>query len=231
MDNGWGCNGRYLSLKCFSGITDFHQTKGYKRFRCESCDFDLCLRCMRFYHDENFKIKDDSSNYRSFYLLYKKYYTNVHNHPLVFLDKKKENNWVCDGRKLNQRCFSGITDFGQAKNISRFRCEICDFDLCENCMNHYKKQYYYKIYNFYKIPVHKHSLKYLEKTRDNGWACDGRKLNEGCLSGTTGFYQTNGFERFRCENCDFDLCKNCMDYYRNVKVDDDDDDDYDCIIF
>ena len=215
LANNWCCDGRSLPSKCLSGITDFNQSKGLKRFRCVSCDFDLCLRCMENYYDRNFEIKNDLSNNRNFYILNKKYFTLVHKHPLKFIDKKKDNNWACDGRNLNEKCFSGITSFGQSKNIPRFRCENCDFDLCENCMNHYKEKFYYQINQFYKISVHKHPLKYLEKTRDNDWACDGRKLNDGCLSGTTDFKQTKGFERFRCEKCDFDLCKNCMDYYKN----------------
>ena len=35
-----------------------------------------------------------------------------------------------------------------------------------------------------------------------------------CLSGINGFNQTTGIPRFRCEKCDFDLCKNCFNYYK-----------------
>jgi hypothetical protein len=48
---------------------------------------------------------------------------------------------------------------------------------------------------------------------NNGWACDGRNLEKKCLSGINGFNQTNSIPRFRCEKCDFDLCKKCMNYY------------------
>lgn len=34
QDNGWGCDGR-ADGGCLSGITDFHQTKGMNRFRCQ----------------------------------------------------------------------------------------------------------------------------------------------------------------------------------------------------
>lgn len=51
--------------------------------------------------------------------------------------------------------------------------------------------------------------------RDNGWACDGRNQPFGCFSKITGFRQTSGMNRFRCENekCDFDLCYNCVINY------------------
>ena len=32
----------------------------------------------------------------------------------------------------------------------------------------------------------------------------------GCKSGITGFYQTNGMKRYRCNLCDFDLCERCL---------------------
>ena len=35
--------------------------------------------------------------------------------------------------------------------------------------------------------------------RDNGWGCDGRSQPGGCKRGITGFRQTKGIHRFRCE--------------------------------
>ena len=165
---------------------------------------------------------NDTSNNRSLYLLNKKYFSLVHNHPLIFLDKSNDNGWACNGRNLNEKCFSGITGFNQTKNIPRFRCQKCDFDLCENCMNHYKVKFYYEMNKSYEVCIHEHPLMFVDKTLDNGWACNGWKLKEGCLSGINGFSQTKGFERFRCEKCDFDLCRNCMDFYNRKN---------NCIIF
>ena len=48
-----------------------------------------------------------------------------------------------------------------------------------------------------------------ELLEDNGWGCDGRSTEKGCLSGITGFHQTKGMNRFRCERCDFDYCEKC----------------------
>eukprot|EP01047_Picozoa_sp_COSAG01_P051596 COSAG01_NODE_5343_length_4322_cov_122.044281_1_plen_698_part_00 len=45
---------------------------------------------------------------------------------------------------------------------------------------------------------------------DNGWACDGRHLPNGCVRGCTGFRQSSGWGRFRCAACDFDLCDLCV---------------------
>jgi hypothetical protein len=97
---------------------------------------------------------------------------------------------VCDGKSLNEKYFNGMTNFDQSKFIPRFICENCDFVLWEKYMNLFKEKFYYKINKYYKIPILKHSLKYLEKTGDNNWAWYGRNLKDSCLSGTTEFKQT-----------------------------------------
>ena len=213
MDNGWTCDGRNLTSKCLSGITGFKQTKDIKRFRCMQCDYDLCELCMKNYYDINYQNKNDDSDNRGLYLLNKLYYTKVHKHPLVFLDKTLDNGWICNGGKLKKKCFSGITDFKQTFGIPRFRCQKCDFDLCEKCMDNYKCIKNYELNKSYKISTHPHPLKYVDKIVDKGWTCNGRYLKDKCLSGFRGIKQTKEFKRFRCEECTFDLCKNCMDYY------------------
>ena len=222
MDNGWGCDGRNLPSKCLSGITDFHQTTKLKRFRCMQCDYDLCIKCMNKYYDNKYLIKNDNSNNRALYLINKPYHTQVHQHPLIFIDKTSDNGWACNGKDLSNRCFSGITGFYQSQGIPRFRCEKCDFDLCENCVNFYRKKKFYEMHQPYKAGCHSHGLVYLGKAEEDNWLCDGRKFKEGCFSGFNNFKQTKGSHRFRCDKCDFDLCGNCMDYYYTTKG---------CIIF
>ena len=216
MDNKWICDATKLNGGCLSGSNVNNLSKNFKRFRCMQCDYDLCEKCLIKYYDDKFVIKNDNSNNRNLYLFEKAYYSQAHEHPLIFLDKSEENGWACDGKNLINKCFSGITDFNQSKGIPRFRCQKCDFDLCENCMNYYRKKKFYEINKAYKVSCHSHPLVYMGKV-NNGWGCDGRKLEERCFSGTNDFYQTNGFERFRCEKCDFDLCGNCMDFYMNYK--------------
>ena len=215
MDNGWRCN----SCQIISGLRNNNNShKNIKRYRCVQCDYDLCENCMNKYYDSNYIIKNDNSNNRSLYLFKKKYYSQAHEHPLVFLDKSEDNGWACNGKNLINKCFSGITDFNQTQNIPRFRCEKCDFDLCENCMNYYRKKKFYEINKTYKVTCHSHPLTFLGISNDDdGWVCDGKNLPEKCLSGITNFDQTKGFERFRCEKCDFDLCRNCMDFYLKDK--------------
>ena len=55
-----------------------------------------------------------------------------------------------------------------------------------------------------------HRLEVKGTDADNGWACDGRHEAGGCVLGCTGFRQTEGWARFRCDVCDFDLCEDCL---------------------
>lgn len=54
-----------------------------------------------------------------------------------------------------------------------------------------------------------HPLVALGTSRDDGWDCDARGEPGGCLSGITGFNQTMGMKRFRCDLCLYDLCERC----------------------
>ena len=57
------------------------------------------------------------------------------------------------------------------------------------------------------VSVHPHPL--YPCSRDNGWSCDARSLEGGCLQGCTGFHQSRGWERWRDADSDFDLCGVC----------------------
>jgi len=68
-----------------------------------------------------------------------------------------------------------------------------------------------------KVKTHEHVL--IRNYNDNGWSCDGRKL-AGCARGCTGFSQSSGWPRFRCELCNFDFCDQCAlrDFDRSFVV-------------
>ncbi|CAE7482474.1 Tiparp [Symbiodinium pilosum] len=107
-DNGWGCDGRSEEGGCASKITGFRQTKGMNRFRCERCDFDYCEKC---------------------YLLRTGAKVCLNGHPLVPLGTTRDNGWTCDNARLGIGCLRD----NKTKGINRYRCEQCDFDLCDLC--------------------------------------------------------------------------------------------------
>ena len=57
--------------------------------------------------------------------------TSVHPHIMIYTNGTA---WKCDGGKLLIRCYSKSNKFN---NGARFRCEECDFDLCNKCIVHY----------------------------------------------------------------------------------------------
>ena len=42
----WRCDKIKGAATCLSGITGFGQAKGIDCWRCGSCDWDLCIKCM-----------------------------------------------------------------------------------------------------------------------------------------------------------------------------------------
>ena len=55
---------------------------------------------------------------------------------------------------------------------------------------------------------HPHIMTYMISS---DWICDGRKLEKGCYS--TERYFSYNVARFRCVQCDFDLCDKCIVHY------------------
>ena len=60
-----------------------------------------------------------------------------------------------------------------------------------------------------------HKLDVLGTSRDNGWSCSGMNFDGGCKKGCTGFHQTEGWKRWQCKRCDFDLCEGCLETERS----------------
>ena len=45
----WRCDGSNFPGNCLKGNIDYEQTRGWKRWRCVFCDFDLCEECVSVY--------------------------------------------------------------------------------------------------------------------------------------------------------------------------------------
>ena len=45
QDNGWACDGRHDPGGCARKCTGFRQSSGWGRYRCATCDYDLCDKC------------------------------------------------------------------------------------------------------------------------------------------------------------------------------------------
>lgn len=63
-------------------------------------------------------------------------WTTCHMHPLIFTINR-EAAWICDGDKLEFGCENEHAINSRLK--PRFRCDLCNFDLCESCIKKYFK--------------------------------------------------------------------------------------------
>jgi len=63
------------------------------------------------------------------------YQTRVHAHRLY---PESRSGWICDGIHQSSGCRSGTTRESGANGLARYRCEICDFDLCDKCLVYYR---------------------------------------------------------------------------------------------
>ena len=111
--NNWKCKGKLLFKKTSCLESD---TTNSFIYRCNTCDYDICGQCVK------------ESQIQEFSLL------RFHPHKLKYV--VRDNGWGCDGRRTEvfAGCKSGIEGFGSSYGLKRFRCEVCDFDLCEKCL-------------------------------------------------------------------------------------------------
>ena len=239
----WKCDGDKFDI-CKSGKNNDNQNEKIGQFNCKECNFNLCIKCMRASYDSNNDYPpieeinnkhndyiNDNINYNKnirnnkdiywskaegIYELNRFYLSKKHKHLLKY-EGITNSDWVCDGKTLEAKCFSGITDFGQTCNTPRFHCKKCDFDLCLKCMNNYLiKPRNYIINNEYNYPNHKHPLIY-KGTNDDIWYCNGNGIFNKCLTDESLEVKDHkNIPRFRCEQCDFDLCVYCFDFYSNI---------------
>lgn len=130
-----------------------------------------------------------------------------HAHPLCLSADGAP--WRCDGYKFQGGCVRGGTSHLRTCDWKKFRCNECNFDLCEGCVERFAQPE-----RRFHVRCHEHQLKrsYVEIE----WACDGRLLPGGCASGCTAFGQLDCRKRFHCDECNFDLCGPCALKHEDV---------------
>jgi len=94
-------------------IEEFFENLTY--YYCEERNFNYCLKCT--------KLKEINFN------------SKLHQHILHLSNRRTS--WSCDGSKSEQKCKTSdksYSYFDASGTHVRYRCEPCDFDLCEKCM-------------------------------------------------------------------------------------------------
>lgn len=54
-------------------------------------------------------------------------------HPMKDLAVTADDGWACNGQDETGCCRGGIAGFYQSSGVHRYRCEGCDYDLCQKC--------------------------------------------------------------------------------------------------
>ena len=90
-----------------------YKAKTERRFRCDNCDFDICIKC-RILEDSGYKFNVYLSNY----------------HPHLLKEKNSNlssifvRNWKCEVCKKT---------YNVKENKKRFGCEKCKYNICDDC--------------------------------------------------------------------------------------------------
>ena len=116
---GWTCN------KCSTSYSYDEPS-----FYCTFCDYDVCQKCLGEYRFSEINIYDTTSNnYKCEQRVSNGNFqwqknSPLHKHFLTYIERKNNSSWICD------KCSKNF----QNKEPS-FYCSLCDFDLCQICLN------------------------------------------------------------------------------------------------
>ena len=66
------------------------------------------------------------------YIIGDKIWVSCHSHEMTYTFSS---DWICDGADLPNGCYSINNDFN--RDVPRYRCNLCDFDLCDKCAKKY----------------------------------------------------------------------------------------------
>ena len=92
------------------------------------------------------------------------------------------------------------------KNNDKLHLEMALKYIKKN--NIIKRKLEFKIGETCRTSVHPHIMQYMTSI---SWSCDGKTLPHGCYSRISSFNAVT--PRFRCSQCDFDLCDKCIVNY------------------
>ena len=140
-----------------------------------------------------------------------KIHVDCHIHPLILSNDLMRHyqggKWFCDICRNTDKTF--------LDNTLSFNCNICQYDLCEKCIeehnyiniNNKMSQHVQKGKKAY-VSQHPHYLLLNCKEDRNNWFCD------ICKNETSSYVYS-----LRCEKCDYDVCLLCYEKFSVIKED------------
>lgn len=118
----WTCDGRRILGECKSKASLSEESICYM---CTLCNVLMCQDCL----DEP-KIAQEIV-FRS----------ENHKHAMIKTESDNDN-WVCSGLILFNKCKSGLDEYGMSYGKTRYSCRECnDYNLCQECLQAPKLAY------------------------------------------------------------------------------------------
>ncbi len=134
-----------------------------------------------------------------------------------------------------EKHFSECENSFRCCEYKKFGCDFCgNYKQCKEHEDNEVKTHFDKVIEYnethvikndiqvrfdynekYKVKVHEHPLLF---QKSSTWSCNGYLLKGGCLSPRFDF---KTLYRFRCDDCDFDLCPYCMMKYATERITED----------
>ena len=159
------------------------------------------------------KIKDENKVFYKFFKNLKLKCPNKCEWEGALCDLNKHLNICIYGSRYCKYITVGCEFFGENKRVIEHEKDNDKLHL-EMAMKYIKinnitkKKLQFKLGEKCMTSVHSHEMTYMHS---RNWYCDGRLLPKGCYSINYSFDRSQA--RFRCAQCDFDLCDKCIVKY------------------
>jgi hypothetical protein len=211
MDStGWACNGAALAggdtSGCISGCTDFFQTMGMKRFTCQQCDFDMCQSCVTTHLAEDQSRAVEKINSRPAMML-----VSTHPHPLTRCSSSPPP----QDHHQQQQHNTGVWGAGAGS-------ELFALPISTNSNSNSNSTNANANAAISSVGASASSASASASSASAGlvcWTCAGSRRIGGCKAGLQPLSQSSADffnKRYRCEQCDYALCKFCARFYEKT---------------
>ena len=167
-------------FKCLNPSFEIINIFKFNRYNKEKYLENICL--LKRYKELEIKLNINENNSKHLTNCFKSIY---HSHYL-YNSVSKHFGWICD---ICEKKF-------EIKTKGRYRCKKCDFDICSKCRILEESGYIFN--NIFLSKSHEHLLRD-ETFKETNWICDVCDKR----------YEMKTIKRYRCENCDYDICYSC----------------------
>lgn len=230
-NNGWACDGEhFLKSGCFEGYGEPMKTldvQGYFNAR-----FQVCTSCA-----ERAKKNEEYQQWHAYYIYDKK--KNEMNFDYFVVIRKfirgsgkdEVGEYTINGSHDPSSHYVAMLKQYVGKHAVQYNGSLKDghkilgtwvvdgmndkFRISKGISVEFVKPYTHLPLQEGEIKVSSHKCVLKGPTEAENWGCDGRagrELFPLCFGGITGFKQTEGVKRYRCADCDFDLCEDCLKF-------------------